>query len=74
MYIVPCTTRKTYDEKHAYSVRLKRDGAIRRYCDRVGSSQASKIVIIDTWNESSRQNHGVLTGITCRVIMDVMKA
>lgn len=73
MYVVPCTTRKTSDGKHTYFVRLKRDGAIRRYCNRVGSSQAG-IHTTNVWNEPSRQNRDTPTSITCRVIMEVTKA
>ena len=73
MYVVPCTTRKTRDGKHTYFVRLKRDGAIRIYCNRIGSSQAS-VPATNVWNEPSRQKHGMPTSITCRVIMEVTEA
>ena len=73
MYVVPCTTRKTYDGSHTYFVRLKHDGAIRRYCNRIGSSQTS-IPATNAWNEPSRQNRGLPTSITCRMMMKVTKA
>ena len=72
MYVVSCTTKKTYDENHTYFVLLKHDGAIRLYCNRIGSSQAS-IPATNAWNEPSRQNHDIPTSITCRM-MKVTKA